>query len=277
MARPDHVATAETDRDLLIRAVRSAGDVALEWYRPGEKTSARVTRKDDGSVVTEADLAVNAALKKTLTDARPDYGWLSEEEPESVAEAAARSACGRSFVVDPIDGTRSFVDGQDLFCVSVAVVCNGAPSAGAVFVPAQGRCFAAAVGAGATCDGAPLALRSGPAATPPRVLIGNRDLRPAAWAGGPPPKMAQGYLPPIAHRLCKAAVEDWDGLVSLKQTHEWDVAAGVLIAREAGFTCSDRHGADLAFNQPRPQVAGVLVARPDLHAALLKLRPRAPA
>ena len=87
--------------------------------------------KAGSSPVSEADYAVDRFLRETLLAARPDYGWLSEETADSAARLSAR----RTFVVDPIDGTRGFLEGRDIWCVSAAVVENGRPLAGVLEVP----------------------------------------------------------------------------------------------------------------------------------------------
>ena len=93
--------------------------------------------KGGTSPVSEADYAVDRYLRETLTAARPAYGWLSEE----TADSAGRLAASRTFVVDPIDGTRAFLDGRSTWCVSIAVVEDGHPLAGVLDCPATGEIF----------------------------------------------------------------------------------------------------------------------------------------
>ena len=102
------------DLSLLERAAREAGEIALRYWR----RDPQVWDKADGAgPVTEADLAVNAHLEQMLRAARPDYGWLSEESPDD----PARLAAGHCFVIDPIDGTRAFIDGLAGFSHSLAI------------------------------------------------------------------------------------------------------------------------------------------------------------
>ena len=124
------------DLALLEQAAREAGAIALRFWRQ----SPQVWDKPDGAgPVTEADLAVNAHLERLLRGARPDYGWLSEESPDDPARLAAEHC----FIVDPIDGTRAFIDGQVGFSHALAVVRRGEPVAGVVHLPAQRRHHAA--------------------------------------------------------------------------------------------------------------------------------------
>ena len=99
--------------------------------------------------------AANDILKEKLLAARPNYGWLSEETDDD----AARLGCDTVFVVDPIDGTRAFIAGKDVWCVSVAVVHLGRPVAGVLFAPALGELFQAVSTGDALKNGEPISVR----------------------------------------------------------------------------------------------------------------------
>src|SRR5271154_6897361 len=139
---------ADTDalaaRDLLVSAAREAGALALEYFNPGARTSAHVVTKAGGSPVTDADLAANSLLERRLQKALPDAGWLSEETVDDFERLSRRSL----IIVDPIDGTRAFVTGDPRWVVSVALVVDERPVAGAVYAPALDEIYAAARGAG---------------------------------------------------------------------------------------------------------------------------------
>jgi myo-inositol-1(or 4)-monophosphatase len=105
---PRTIAEAD-DLDLIAEAARQAGRIAMQYFR----RSPEVWWKEGNSPVTEGDFAVDRYLRETLLAARPDYGWLSEETADSPDRLSAR----RTFVVDPIDGTRSFMAGRSSWCV----------------------------------------------------------------------------------------------------------------------------------------------------------------
>ena len=115
-----------SDLSLLVDTAREAGQIAMRFF----KQSPEVWMKGGTSPVSEADYAVDAFLRQTLLSARPDHGWLSEETADGLARLSAR----RTFVVDPIDGTRGFLEGADRWCVSVAIVEAGRPIAGVLRV-----------------------------------------------------------------------------------------------------------------------------------------------
>ena len=142
------------DLKLLEDTVREAGAIARKYYG-GDY---RQWSKEGGSPVTEADLAVNKYLLDHLTAARPDYGWLSEENPDDPARLSRREV----FVIDPIDGTVAFLKNRPHFTICAAVVQNGRPVAGVVYNPILEECFAARVGAGATLNGTPIQVSSAP-------------------------------------------------------------------------------------------------------------------
>ncbi|MEO1329076.1 MAG: 3'(2'),5'-bisphosphate nucleotidase CysQ [Pseudomonadota bacterium] len=269
------VPSAAEDRALLIEAVRAAGPLALKDFRLGrEAASERWTKSHDDSVVTAADHAVNDALREILRDARPDYGWLSEED----ADDLDRLARERLFIVDPIDGTRSFAEGKPEWCLSVAIAEAG-PSgarvtAAVVFAPALDRLFAAEAGRGATLNGAPVRVSARDELQGAR-LLGTRNVRrPEHWRGEPP-LVEMTYVQPIAYRLCLVAEGGYDGLIALRATNEWDIAAGALIVEEAGGLASETSGAAYRFNKPTPRVQGSVAGHRELQDAICRaLAPR---
>ncbi len=263
-AAPDALA----DLALLIEAVRAAAPLALKDFRPGGAAAAETWAKThDQSVVTAADHAVNGALREILQAERPDYGWLSEEDADDLDRLARR----RVAIVDPIDGTRSFVEGRPEWCVSIAIAESGpagaSPIAAAVYAPALDKLFAAARGAGATLNGAPIRAADPVAAEGARILAARAVRRPEHWRGDPP-ALSVTYVQPIAYRLCLVAEGAFDGLIALRETNEWDVAGGALIVAEAGGLAGGIDGAAYRFNAPPPRAAGCLAAGRALHGQL---------
>ncbi|MEM9725580.1 MAG: 3'(2'),5'-bisphosphate nucleotidase CysQ [Pseudomonadota bacterium] len=256
------------DCALLVEALREVAPAAMKWFRAGAKSKVEIWKKGDGSSVTAADMAVNEALKTRLLAARPGYGWLSEEDDESAAAVRARRGSHRVFMIDPIDGTRSFIEGSDKFCFSAAVVEDGAPIAGAIYAPASDTMYEAALGEGAWRNDERLGAERAPPADPPTILAPRRDEADSRWRRGAPP-MDRSYLQPLAHRLCVVAAGEKDGLITLKDTNEWDLAAADLIAREAGLTVTDRTGRPIVYNKVEPRVAGVLAGPASLHSEWL--------
>ncbi|MXU64839.1 3'(2'),5'-bisphosphate nucleotidase CysQ [Oceanomicrobium pacificus] len=254
------------DLDLLTEAALAAGEIAKRHFRSGPE----VWDKGGGlGPVTQADLEIDRMLQRDLTAARPDYGWLSEETPDT-PERLSREAV---FIIDPIDGTRAFIDGQTSFSHSLAIVRNGHVSAAVVHLPLEGLTYAAAAGQGATLNGAPLAPPRKDSLAGARLLVNKAQMKDLHWTGGVP-DVEQMFRPSLAYRLCLAAEGAADAMLTLRDAWEWDIAAGALIAAEAGLDVQDRSGAPLSFNGPTRLLPGVIVAPAALASALLAHGPR---
>ncbi|MEQ5869923.1 3'(2'),5'-bisphosphate nucleotidase CysQ [Sagittula sp. NFXS13] len=251
----------ETDLELLIRAAHEAGTVARSFL--GQDLG--IKQKDDGQgPVTKADLAVNAQLERVLRAARPGYGWLSEESLDD----PQRLATSRAFIVDPIDGTRSYIEGAKTWAHSLAVVENGTATAAVVYLPMLDRLYTAARGAGAHINGAPLSVTQRADANGAEVLATRPAMESRYWIKGAP-EVTRHHRPSLAYRQSLVAEGRFDAMFTFRPTWEWDIAAGSLLLSEAGAHVSDRHGAPLVFNAAHPQVDGMVAANPTLHAALL--------
>ena len=246
----------ETDLELLTRAARAAGEIACGFS--GE-TARRWDKGADAGPVTEADLAVNEMLADTLLGARPGYGWLSEETEDDPARLNREQV----FIVDPIDGTRSFIEGSRTWAHALAVARNGIVEAAVVYLPRLDKLYAAAAGDGAWLNGQAIGV-SGAALPGASILAARPAFAPEHWRAGPP-DMRRSHRPSLAYRTSLVAEGRFDAMLTLRPTWEWDVAAGDLILREAGAVTSDRAAQALRFNNPVPRLNGVLAANPVLH------------
>ncbi|APX89753.1 3'(2'),5'-bisphosphate nucleotidase CysQ [Brevirhabdus pacifica] len=252
----------ESELSLLSEAAREAGRIAMGFWRRQPK----VWDKELGlGPVTEADLAVDRMLHERLLGARPDHGWLSEETPDTDSRLGTR----RTFIVDPIDGTRAFVEGNPTFAHSLALAEDGQVVAGVVYLPEPDLLYAATRGGGATLNGRPLKLGTAKAgAEGARILAARPVFDGHHWTGGALPA-ERHFRASLAYRMCLVAEGRFDAMITLRDSWEWDIAAGTLIVEEAGGTVSDRHGAPLSFNHPVPRRPGVLAAGADLQRDLL--------
>ncbi|PZQ52130.1 MAG: 3'(2'),5'-bisphosphate nucleotidase CysQ [Rhodovulum sulfidophilum] len=249
------------DLELLIDAARAGGQVARRYFRQAP----RVWEKAGGAgPVTQADIEVNDTLRARLMSARPGYGWLSEESPDD----PARLEAARVFVLDPIDGTRAFISGQEAWALSLAVAEEGEIIAAVVHLPMLGRTYAARRGGGATLNGAPIAASARVELEGGKLLAAAAALEPTRWRGGPP-RMERHFRPSLAYRLCLVAEGRFDAMLTLRDTWEWDVAAGDLIAREAGAAVMTATGEAPRYNQPRPLLPGFIAAAAALRGPLL--------
>ncbi len=254
-------------RDLMPLAretAREAGRIASSFFRSGLKTSARVWSKSGGSPVTEADMAVDAFLKRELSRAVPEAGWLSEE----TADDPARLGRALVWIVDPIDGTRAFLSGSHDWSIAIALLAGGRPLLGIVHAPAHEAFYEARRGHGALRDG--VRLEASAAARPaaisvagPKALVDQLERRVGNLKR--PPR-----IPSLALRLVRVAEGSVDaGLVS-SNACDWDIAAGDLILAEAGGLLTGLDAAPPAYNQAEPIHGELLAAPRRLHPHLIE-------
>lgn len=248
------------DLGLLEQAAREAGEVAMRYWR---QNPVSWDKGAGAGPVSEADLAVNTHLETLLRGSRPEYGWLSEESQDS----PARLGHARQFIVDPIDGTRAFLEGQQGFAHSLAIAEAGRIIAGVVHLPAMGLTYMATETSPAVLNGQPiLAVEHGfEGAT---VLANKVSFAPEHWRGDHS-GLKREFRTSLAWRLCLVAEGRFNAAMTWRSTWEWDVAAASLIAARAGCMVTDRHGFDARFNAEAPQLPGLLVAPPGLHQEIL--------
>jgi myo-inositol-1(or 4)-monophosphatase len=225
----------------------------------------RTWEKEAGAgPVTEADHAVNDRLRAILRGARPDYGWLSEEDHDDLARLRAE----RVFIVDPIDGTRAFIAGDPGFAHAIAVAEAGRITAAVVHLPALGRVFAAEAGGPATCNGAPVRVAERMHLIGATVLTAKATLAPENWKASAPPAVTRVVRPSLAWRLCLVAEGAFDAALTLRPAWEWDIAAGTLIAECAGARVTDRAGRPIGFNSHEARAEGLIAAAPAVWQGL---------
>ncbi|MEM7021791.1 MAG: 3'(2'),5'-bisphosphate nucleotidase CysQ [Pseudomonadota bacterium] len=257
MSAPDLGSLLQVTRS----AVEAAGALALRHFRTGRKR----WYKAPGQVVTEADLAIDSLLHERLRGACPGYGWLSEERDDD----GSRQRCERVWVVDPIDGTRAFAEGVPQFAVSVALLERGKPLLGVVFNPATDEWFDARRGAGARLNDQPVAVSACSELEDAELLASRTEMKRRHWPDVVP-EAEFTTIGSLAYKLALIASGRFDGLISLRSSHDWDIAAAQLLVAEAGGQMSDASGRTIALNQEPPRHRGLAVAgTARLHEALL--------
>ncbi len=247
------------DLELAIRAARAAGREVMKHFRGGGE----VRYKSPDQPVTEADLAADRMLRDMLLGARPEYGWLSEE----TADSPDRLGRERVWLVDPIDGTRSFVDGVAEFAVSVGLAVDGRAVVGVVYNPATDELYHASLGGGAFRDGEPVRVSASPAGLPV-ALASRSEIRRGEFHE----LREEWEVRPYGSTTCKMVrVADGSAHLFLSRgpKSEWDVCAADLVVREAGGGVTDAEGRELRYNRPEPFVRGVLATGGVDHGATL--------
>jgi len=249
------------DLALIRDAALAAGELALAEREAGLTTWS----KPGGSPVTSADMAVDRVLKDVLLSARPDYGWLSEETEDSAERLARR----RLFIVDPIDGTVAYMKGKPWWCIPIAVVEAGRPVAAVIHAPALNETFCATLGGGATLNGQPISASDTDDLDDASVLADARMIEGPQWLE-PWPAMRFEKRNAIAYRMALVAAGAFDAAIALSPKWDWDIAAGALIAEEAGAKVTDHHGRPWHFNRPDPRQSSLVCSAPALHPLIVR-------
>lgn len=252
-----------TDLNLLIEAARSAGEISTSFTG---KTALRWDKGGDEGPVTEADMAVNSMLQEYLLTARPGYGWLSEESEDTLERLAQE----RVFIVDPIDGTRSFVEGSKTWAHAMAVVENGEVTAGVVYLPMLDKLYSAARGQGAFLNGEPLRVQDMDDLGRASILAARPVMSGVNWENGQTPSFHRAYRPSLAYRMALVGEGRFHGMLTLRPCWEWDIAAGDLIIREAGGHATDKAGNRLKFNNRVPKQNGLIGGTTGVHKELAR-------
>jgi myo-inositol-1(or 4)-monophosphatase len=218
------------DLMLIKVAATKAGQIAMRYFR----NNPSVSLKKGLSPVSEADFAVNDFLHQFLRHERPDYGWLSEESADDLDRLTKQ----RTFVVDPIDGTRAFIDGQDVWCVSIAVVENGQTIAGVLECTARSEMFEAVHGFGSFLNGN--RLKNTPPSSPLRISASKPWIDHCARILNTEIQHIK-HIPSLAYRIAGIADNRYDGTLIKPNCKDWDISAATLILSEAGGDTRTHH------------------------------------
>jgi myo-inositol-1(or 4)-monophosphatase len=249
------------DHELLISATREAGAVALDYFNGTVKS----WEKKPNDPVSEADIEIDRLLKERLQGPRPDYGWLSEESEDDSSRLKQR----RTWIIDPIDGTRGFIAGRAEFAVCVALIEGGVPIAGAVFNPATNEFFEAVAGGGARLNNAAIQIGTRPSLKGAK-LLGTEKIHDKMCEWSDDGKTVERtYFNSIAYRVALVAANKYDAAVSIHYLNDWDLAAADLIVREAGGIATDHAGNIYRYNGKSTQQLCMVVSNAALQPPLV--------
>jgi len=243
-------------------AAEEAGRVIMRSFR----TQQAVTYKSPDQPQTEADLEADRTLHRILLDRFPNYGWLSEE----TLDRPDRLARERVWIVDPIDGTRSYLAGRPEFAISIGLALNHQVVLGVVANPATDEVFWAIRGGGAFNSAGDKLQVSHTALPATATLVASRaELKAGDFEDF---DRDWNYLPlgSTAYKLARVATGEADVFLSRGPKSEWDVCAGDLIVQEAGGRVTDLRGQTLSYNRPDPYVHGTLASNGRLHDPVLR-------
>jgi myo-inositol-1(or 4)-monophosphatase len=250
----DFLVELETAR----KAAQEAGAVIMALY--GKDFEIR--EKTKNNPVTAADLEANLKIREIILGRFPGDGWLSEEDKDN----PKRLKTARVWVVDPIDGTKEFIEGVPQFAVSIGFVYEGRPVAGVVYNPAQEKLFCAAKGSGATLNGSPIQVSSRTDLKGSHLLVSRTEPRRKFRSFDGLCRLEP--VGSIAFRMAMVGAGEGDGTLTFRSINEWDICGGVMVVQEAGGAVLDGGGNELVFNRESTVHRGVVAANPGLATTL---------
>jgi myo-inositol-1(or 4)-monophosphatase len=244
-----------------INAALDAALAVLEDFTPGRIAS---RKKVGGDPVTEADDLVDAEMKRILPD--PGEGWLSEESVDS----ADRLGKSRVWIVDPIDGTREFVEGIPEWCVSIGLIEDGRPVAGGIHNPAAGERITGSIDTGLKYEG-PSPVSGKTSLDGARVGASRSEMRRGEWQRFEGDRFEIVPMGSVAYKLALTAAGILDATWTLVPKNEWDLAAGVALIEAAGGWAVLKDGTPPTWNKQNPLVPGFIASTAALRADVEKL------
>jgi len=234
-----------------LAGAREAGAIVRRHYAAGETGWQKTDDERIDDPVTRADLEADAAIRRVLSQHFPDDGIVTEE-----ADDVAARRGGRRWIVDPMDGTREFVDRVPEFAVSIALVEEGSPIVAVVANPVAGVTVCAARGAGTWRDGQRVVVSDCPALESATAIASRSEHRRGDWDDFAAWFAEIRTMGSIAWKLSAVACAVGDINISVRPKHSWDVCAGDLLVREAGGVYLDREGSPADYSDPHHVLSG---------------------
>jgi myo-inositol-1(or 4)-monophosphatase len=256
--------TPRSYSDILSRidAALEAACVVFSRFTPG---AIETEFKAGHDPVTEADRAVDRVLRESLL--RDGEGWLSEESVDDYSRLGRQ----RVWVVDPLDGTREFVQGLPEFCVSIGLVENGQPVAGGIYNPATREKFLGAIDSGVTYNGTPAHPSQRASLEGALVLASRSEVKRGEWKPFENAPFGIKAMGSVAYKLALVSAGLADVTFTLTPKNEWDVVGGAALVQSAGGFVQTLDNTVLTANNRSPLLSGLLAGGPHLKDGLLSL------
>ena len=233
-------------------AAKKASEVILKYYN----SSYEVQMKGKGNPVTDADIEADDILKEILMSETSGFGWLSEETRDS-GERLNKSMV---WVVDPLDGTKEFVEGIPNFVISIGLVKEGNPVLGVIYNPVSEELFSAYKNSGVSLNGSLFKISNKLDFSQMSMLNSRSETQSNLWK--PYGNFFNKLIPigSIAYKLAMVSSNKADMVASLKPKNEWDICAGHCLINEAGGKLITSIGSEITYNNPNTLITPGLVA-----------------
>ena len=241
-------------------SVIKAGVIALEWF----KKDPEYWEKDDGSLISKADIEINNLLNELLKKQNPNFGWLSEENEDD----RSRLEKEITFVVDPLDGTKAFLEGKKEFSISVALVKDGKPISGIVYSPSTEEMFEAEKEKGSWKNKKRIRISNFKTLAGCKILAFKPMFSHPSW-DEKWPEMEVDNKNSIAYRMALVASGQFDAMMALNSKNDWDIAAGDLLITESGGFVTLHNKNQLHYNELSTKKPSIIGSNKTIHKEII--------
>ncbi len=238
--------------NLAKEAAIEAGSIIMKYYQKDYD----VHQKSYHNPVTTADKEADEKIKEILLSNNSDYGWLSEETVDSKERLSKKYI----WVVDPLDGTKEFIEGIPNFVVSIALVEDNKPILGVLYNPVTGEIFSAAKNCGSFLNGDPIACSTKSNLNQMVILNSRSETNRGLWNSYTNIFKELKPIGSVAYKLGLTAAGKGDIFATLRPKNEWDICAGTCIINESGGKVIDLKGNDITFNNEKTLIEPGLIS-----------------
>ena len=246
------------EHEVAKHAALEVGKILLNIYTTDYKVDDKGTSPMYSGLnpVTDADRASDEYLKTVLTSEFPRYGWFSEETKDS----PERLSKERVWIVDPLDGTKEYIEKVPMWVVSIALVENKKPVLGILYNPVKEELFSAVKGEGANLNGEKVSCSTKTDPSEMVILNSRTETRDGLWLPYKDEFKKLKGVGSVAYKLGLAGAGKADIFATLRPKNEWDICAGHCIVNEAGGKMIDLNGAEVTYNNENTLITPGLVA-----------------
>ncbi len=245
-----------------LEKIQKSLEIAANLARDFSAAGIRAQQKAGGDPFTEADIAIDRVLKDVLLES--GQGWLSEE----TADDQNRLGCSQVWIVDPLDGTREFIEGLPEWCISIALAQDGIPIAAGICNPTKEQLFLGSIQTPVTLNGKTVRVSDKETLENAKILASRSEVRKGRWDQF---KSAPFHIIPcgsVAYKLACVSAGLADATFTLTPKNEWDVAAGICLVNAAGGLATLINTEKRTFNQKNTLLPGLVAGGCVLHNIL---------
>ena len=234
-------------------AARNAGKILMKYFKAIDK---KVVMKSKDNPVTVADHEADSYLSNFIINEFPNDGWLSEE----TVDTYERLDKDRVWIVDPLDGTKEFIEGVENFSISIALVHKNSPVVGVVFNPATNEMFSCEKNKGVYLNGKKMSISKQNKLEQSSIIVSRSELKRGEWDLYKENFKSIIPIGSVAYKLAMVSAGINDTFATVAPKNEWDICAGDCLVNEAGGALKTINDKKIIYNQKKTLVTDTIIA-----------------